>query len=49
MTITLDALKDAIDNMYSQLDPNSIGDWAVDGLEICVDGEMFVINLEAAE
>lgn len=44
--ITLDTLKDVIDDMYVQLDPDRIGEWPVDGLEICIDGEMYVINLE---
>ena len=45
----LSDLKLEIENMYDQLDPDVIDNWDVSGLEIEVDGELFVIHVEAAE
>ena len=47
--ITLEQLRRSIDNMYSQLDPDRIDEWPVDGMEVWIDGEMYVINLEAVK
>jgi hypothetical protein len=42
-------LKLHIENMYDQLDPDVIDNWDVSGLEITVDGKLFVIHTEAPE
>jgi len=47
--ITLQDFRDAIDDMYGQLNPDQIDHWPVNGMEIWIQGERFVIGLEAAE
>lgn len=47
--MTLSELKNYIDNMYDQLDPDTIDEWDIDGLEVCDgDNKTFVINLSVA-
>lgn len=41
--MTLEQLKTAIEDMYDQLDPDTIANWSVDGLDIHVDGETFTL------
>jgi hypothetical protein len=45
--MTLADLKLHIENMYDQLDPDTIDTWPVDGMDVLVDGEIkFVIRVE---
>ena len=44
--MTLSDLQLHIENMYDQLDPDTIDSWPVDGLEVVVDGVKFAIRVE---
>jgi hypothetical protein len=46
MTITLEDLKMAIDNMYDQLNSDEIDTWAVDGMDIYIDGKLYTLNIK---
>jgi hypothetical protein len=46
MTITLEDLKLAIDNMYDQLDRVTIDTWAVDGMDLYIDGKLYTLNIK---
>ena len=47
--LLLEDVKLHIDNMYDQLDAAVIDTWPVDGLEITVDGTLYIIQVKAAE
>lgn len=46
MTITLEDLKMAIDNMYDNLDSETIANWEVDGMDIYIDGVLYTLNIK---
>lgn len=45
--MTIADLKLFLDNMYDQLDADQIDAWLVDGLEINIDGRVFVLAVRA--
>lgn len=47
--MTIADLKLFLDNMYDQLDPDQIDEWEVDGLEVEVDDQVFVLTVGVAE
>ena len=46
MTITLEDLKMAIDNMYDNLDADTIANWEVDGMDIYIDDVIYTLNIK---
>jgi len=46
MNITLEDLKLAIDNMYDNLDAETIENWEVDGMDIYINDVIYTLNIK---